>query len=351
MSKRRPKRTLDRKPTAAERKTFTAHKMALLDKAVLDADLTDFQQRLLAYIVNKYLWKPGDLAYPGADRLMVEFGASERAIWKALNRFESRGYLHCVMRGKRGRGKIVRTNTSLVLALIHKPTEADQTLMLIRPVSRNRSVMGTDLFLGAPQTCFQVQGRPLHSNSLEGTPLKEHTPSEGVCRKGKEEPTPDSRDDDAESMEYFRRLFDGPSHHDGSQPNGGGNGNGHGPTSPVTDLDHAVATYLAGLANHPKQASKQDIVEIRQLLAEILEKDPVDVVMAAMRYHQMDVWHRKDAKYRSSPVGFLKNGTWWKDTPPYILDAAREDHRRRQQEIVDLADIKSGPPSRRTGMK
>ena len=91
MSKRQPKRTIDHQPTEAERKVFNSHKFDLLDKAVLDADLTPFQFALLYYIISKYLWKPGDLAYPGADILAKEFGASESAIWEALNLFEARG--------------------------------------------------------------------------------------------------------------------------------------------------------------------------------------------------------------------------------------------------------------------
>src|SRR5260370_13605381 len=62
------------RPTAEERKKFTAHKMALLNKAVLDADVSDLQYRLLSYITSRYLWKAGAKAYPGYGPLVEEFG-------------------------------------------------------------------------------------------------------------------------------------------------------------------------------------------------------------------------------------------------------------------------------------
>ncbi len=178
----------------------------------------------------------------------------------------------------------------------------------------------------------------------------------GVCGNGKDkqaDPALDSSDDDPEIMEMFRAIADKdlPSRYRSPSPDGGltnGHGpNGHDPTSPATDLDRAVAVYLAGFTSrgHPKRASEEDVVEIRQELAEILEKDPIEVVMAAMDYHMTEVWFRKEPAKRSSPLGFLKNKTWGKDTPEHILTAAREDHRRRQerQESMDRqtpADLK-----------
>ena len=48
------------------------------DKAKGDAELTFLDFTLLYHILDKYLWKPGDLAYPGPRILGLEIGASPR---------------------------------------------------------------------------------------------------------------------------------------------------------------------------------------------------------------------------------------------------------------------------------
>src|SRR6266498_724332 len=132
----------------------------------------------------------------------------------------------------------------------------------------------------------------VHKNRAE---QNTHTRA-GVCGNGKDkqaDPALDSSDDDPEIMEMFRAIADKdlPSRYRSPSPDGGltnGHGpNGHDPTSPATDLDRAVAVYLAGFTSrgHPKRASEEDVVEIRQELAEILEMDPIEVVMAAIDYH------------------------------------------------------------------
>jgi hypothetical protein len=174
---------------------------------------------------------------------------------------------------------------------------------------------------------------------------QEHT-HKSMCGEGKdkkEKPTPDSSDDDAEAMELFRSLADkdlpsryrSPSPDSSKPPDGGplnGHGlNGHSPTSPATDgLDHAVATYLAGLANHPKRVTEPDV--IRRELAKLLERTSLDVIMAALNYHKTCVWPRKDASWIPTPENFLIKGTWEKDTPRSVLATVEEDHRRRQEE-------------------
>jgi hypothetical protein len=152
-----------------------------------------------------------------------------------------------------------------------------------------------------------------------------------MCEEGKgkqEESTPDSSDDDPEIMELFHRLAGCPSP-DSSKPSGYGP-NGHSPTSPATDLDRAVATYIAALANHPKRVTEPDV--IRRELAKILQRTPLNVFMAAVTYHQTNVWSRKDASWIPTPENFLIKGTWEKDTPRSVLATVEEDHRRRQEE-------------------
>ncbi len=264
--KRQPKRTLDREPTAAECKAFNARKMALLDKAVLDADLTDFQHRLLTYIVSKYLWRPGNLAYPGYDVLVEGFGASRSAIREALDQLEARNYLTCIMRGQRGRGQN-RANTyelgpgpQSYQRRVYKSKKSNayenQSAAVATVCERNQSAAtatvcgSTECRHGVNQSAAQTA-----PNSLEGTPL--HTQSKGVCGEGKdkkEEPASDSSDmTDAEIMEMFKAMLaekEGISSPDSSQPNGGGHGlNGHGPTSPTTDAAGAWAiTRFSGSA-------------------------------------------------------------------------------------------------------
>ncbi len=331
------KRPNIRKSTPDEKKKFTAHKFDLLNKAVLDADLTDLQYRLFAYIVGKYLWKPGDTAYPGADHLIDEFGASRTAIWDALDKFEARGYFICVMRGKRGRGEnrasvyVLGDGPKTYQRRIHKPRKSNasnnQTTVQTIVCGGNQTTVQTDpdYRLDGRQTTVQTV-----PNSMEGTLWKEHTQQKDVCRTGKkkDKPTPDRSDDDAPEMEFFRSL-PGCSSPDRSKPNGG---NGHDPTSPATDLDRAVATYTAALANHPHRVSRPDV--IRREMAKVLERTSLDVFMAALTHHQTNVWSRKlrDVSYIPTPENFLLNHTWENNTPPDVLAAAREDHRRRQEE-------------------
>jgi uncharacterized protein YdaU (DUF1376 family) len=210
---------------------------------------------------------------------------------------------------------------------------------------------------------LQCDGKKSNENDVPGSQEQNRTEKNthtrtSVCGEGKEEPTSDSMDSitDDEDLELFRGLADktmsspyrlptngGDSSPDSSKPNDGGNG--HSPTSPATDLDRAVATYLAGLDGHPKRASEKDVIEIRQELAKILEKDPIEVVMAALNYHMMEVWFRKPASYRSSPLGFLINGTWERDTPKYILTAARKDHRHRQDRQESTPEVRRTDPA------
>jgi len=140
-------------------------------------------------------------------------------------------------------------------------------------------------------------------------------------------------------MEFFRSL-PGCSSPDRSKPNGG---NGHDPTSPATDLDRAVATYTAALANHPHRVSRPDV--IRREMAKVLERTSLDVFMAALTHHQTNVWSRKlrDVSYIPTPENFLLNHTWENNTPPDVLAAAREDHRRRQNRQESISEDRPSP--------
>ncbi len=361
MSKRRPKRTIDHQPTEAERKAFNAHKFDLLDKAVLDVDLTPFQFSLLYYIISKYLWKPGDLAYPGYDVLAAEFGASSRAIEYAMEKFEVRGYLTCVMRGHRGRGENRASEYELgpgpqaYRRRIYKSkksiTSENHSRMAVHLCAENQSRMAIQSESNGHSQQSRMAVRP---NSMEGAPLKEHTPQKGVCGDfvPKERvPTTsevdshhDDRqatttaagltitDDEAEAMEFFAELA-GKNIPSSDRPANGGNG-----PNPTSPLDDAVTAYIAVFANQRKQVSKPHV--IRQELEKVLEK--FYLVMAAVRYHQMAVWPVKKDQHVPTPENFLINETW-ASTPRYILDDAERNHRQAEstrREIQEPGDSK-----------
>jgi hypothetical protein len=351
MTKRQPKRTLDREPTEAERKAFTTKKMALLAKAKVDAELTFLEFTLLYHILDKYLWKPGDLAYPGPTLLGLEIGACPRIVKTGLRKLEDRAYLVKVRVGSRGRGPN-RANE-------YQPGNGPDVVEQRLAKQRNSATKGsrdsplTGESIGSRDSPVKGVGTPYKRESIgsqnahqhygsSNNSLEEHTQKGGVCRDGKqkeEKPAPDSSDDaEAGIMELFRGLADkdlpsryrsptngGSPSPDGSPTNGHGP-NGHGPTSPDTgDLDHAVAVYLAA---HPKGG---DTEAVRRELAKALMETPFNVIMAGLNHLRTVEWPDKKWRWIPTPENFLKEKKW-KNVPRSVLIVAGENHQPRQEE-------------------
>jgi hypothetical protein len=275
--------------------------------------------KIAVILWESFNWRQG-VCYAGFKEVLKRTGLHRASVYDGLGRLLERGHIgyvgDCQELGHARFRLIVKDVVSSV---------SDKVSSVGDKVS---SVGDTDSPKIAPNDLEPIGEPPVGGNPyLNLLPESLHTllPAEtGVCEQGKdkkEKPTPDTSDDDFNDLEYFRQVAGCPS------PDGG-DGVGHN-LSPVTDLDHAVTTVLAAFANHPYQVSRPDV--IRREMAKVLEKIPLDVFMAVLIYHQTDVWPSKKYRFIPTPENFLIDGTWEK-TPIPVLDAAKEAHRRRQQD-------------------
>lgn len=92
----------DATATAKEVNSFAACKWRFLRAIELDRRLNDRDRRVGTYIVERYIHKSGNVAYPGMQRLANELGKSTRTIERALWMLVRCGYL---IQGRSGGGR------------------------------------------------------------------------------------------------------------------------------------------------------------------------------------------------------------------------------------------------------